>query len=81
LRWGITEEQAKSGETLHICLEEIDRCRPSAPVFFIGLLGERNGWIPPEEFFTKEVIDHINLSLVKEHIDAKSGRTLILEPT
>jgi hypothetical protein len=45
LRWGITEEQSKSGETLRICLQEIDRCRPSAPVFFIGMLGERYGWI------------------------------------
>lgn len=42
LRWGITEEQAEAGEILPICLAEIDHCRP----FFIGLLGERYGWIP-----------------------------------
>jgi hypothetical protein len=42
LRWGITEEQAERGEVLPICLAEIDRCRP----FFIGLLGERYGWVP-----------------------------------
>ena len=40
LRWGITEEQSRSGETLPICLQEIDRCRPSVAVFFIGLIGE-----------------------------------------
>ncbi|MBC7816441.1 MAG: tetratricopeptide repeat protein, partial [Planctomycetaceae bacterium] len=42
LRWGITEQQAERGEVLPICLEEIKRCRP----YFIGLLGERYGWIP-----------------------------------
>ena len=42
LRWGITEEQSQRGEVLPICLEEIRRCRP----YFIGLLGERYGWIP-----------------------------------
>src|SRR5262245_52886796 len=44
LRWGITEEQAHRGEILPICLGEIERCRP----FFIGLLGERYGWVPSE---------------------------------
>jgi len=72
LRWGITEEQAKGGETLRICLEEIDRCRPSAPVFFIGLLGERYGWIPPKEYFTEEILEDPKLAWVKEHIEGKS---------
>jgi len=72
LRWGITEDQAKGGETLRICLEEIDRCRRSAPVFFLGLLGERYGWIPPKEFFTKEVLEDPNLGWVREHIEGKS---------
>lgn len=44
LRWGVTDEQAADGMVLPICLEEIQRCRP----FFIGLLGERYGWIPDE---------------------------------
>ncbi len=43
LRWGITEEQAEQGHVLPICLEEIRRCRP----YFIGLLGERYGFVPP----------------------------------
>jgi tetratricopeptide (TPR) repeat protein len=42
LRWGITDEQVAEGQVLPICLEEIDRARP----FFIGLLGQRYGWIP-----------------------------------
>lgn len=44
LRWGITHEQTAEGKVLPICLEEIHRCRP----YFIGLLGERYGWIPDE---------------------------------
>ncbi len=43
LRWGITAEQAERGEVLPICLTEIDRSRP----YFIGMLGERYGWVPP----------------------------------
>jgi len=42
LRWGITDEQKSEGQVLPICLKEINRCRP----YFIGLLGERYGWIP-----------------------------------
>ena len=46
LRWGITDEEAAEGKVLPLCLEEIQRCRP----YFIGLLGERYGWVPnPEE--------------------------------
>jgi telomerase protein component 1 len=41
LRWGVSEEQAER-KVLQVCLDEIDRCRP----FFIGILGERYGWVP-----------------------------------
>lgn len=47
LRWGVTEEQSENGEVLNICLKEIEKSRP----YFIGLLGERYGWIPPKEHF------------------------------
>ncbi len=47
LRWGVDEEQAKNGETVEICLAEIDRCREFPP-FFIGFLGERYGWVPSQ---------------------------------
>ncbi|KGD76709.1 hypothetical protein HA49_04260 [Tatumella morbirosei] len=47
LRWGITEQAAKNGRTVQICLEEIERCRQlGIPPFFIGFLGERYGWVP-----------------------------------
>ncbi|MFT3852287.1 MAG: DUF4062 domain-containing protein [Ilumatobacteraceae bacterium] len=42
LRWGVTDEQKAEGDVLAICLDEIDRTRP----FFIGLLGQRYGWVP-----------------------------------
>ena len=51
LRWGVTEEQSQRGETLAVCLAEIDHCRP----YFIGLLGERYGWVPGE--FHQDVVE------------------------
>ena len=42
LRWGVTEEEARQGKVLEVCLDEIERCRP----FFIAILGERYGWVP-----------------------------------
>ena len=39
LRWGISEEEAKQGKVVEICLREIENTHP----FFIGLLGERYG--------------------------------------
>ena len=51
LRWGITEEQTTRRETLKLCLDEIHACRP----FFIGLLGERYGWVPGDDAFTPDL--------------------------
>lgn len=45
LRWGITEEESEDGKTVALCLEQIDACRP----FFLGLVGDRYGWIPKTE--------------------------------
>ena len=42
LRWGVTKEDAESGNTVRACLECIDECRP----FFLCLLGQRRGWVP-----------------------------------
>jgi hypothetical protein len=44
LRWGTTEDEAKEDKVLDLCLQHIDECRP----FFIGILGERYGWVPAE---------------------------------
>jgi tetratricopeptide (TPR) repeat protein len=42
LRWGVTEEEAEQGKVLEVCFDEIETCRP----FFIGILGERYGYVP-----------------------------------
>jgi len=44
LRWGVPDEAKAEGKVLPLCLAEIERCRP----YFIGLLGERYGWVPEE---------------------------------
>jgi hypothetical protein len=46
LRWGIdtSDETAAEEKVLRTCLDEVERCRP----FFIGMLGERYGWVPDE---------------------------------
>lgn len=45
LQWGITSEESRKGETVELCLKEIERCQP----FFLGLVGSRAGWTPAEE--------------------------------
>lgn len=69
LRWGITAEQAEEGEALPLCLEAIRRCRP----YFIGLLGERYGWVPeeiPEELMIREpwLVEHRGQSVTELEI-------------
>jgi hypothetical protein len=67
LRWGVTDEQKAEGQVLPVCLAEIKNCRP----WFIGLLGERYGWVP----------DHVSPELVaqepwlSEHV-GRDGRSV-----
>src|SRR6056297_3646701 len=63
LRWGVTEEQAENGEVLGVCLHEIENCRP----YFIGLMGERYGWVPPKEKIKPDVIQ--TQPWLEEHLD------------
>ena len=46
LRWGVTtaDEDERQARVLEVCLKEIQRARP----LFVGLLGDRYGWIPEE---------------------------------
>jgi hypothetical protein len=67
LRWGIPDEEVAEGKVLPICLEEINRCRP----YFIGLLGERYGWISDD--IQKEIIERE--PWLKEHIEGKKSVT------
>lgn len=69
LRWGITDEQKAEGKVLPICLEEIKRCRP----YFIGILGERYGWIPeaiPQDIIEQEpwIAEHLSHSVTELEI-------------
>ena len=66
LRWGITPEQSETGKVLPICLAEIDRCRP----YFIGLLGERYGWVPTAQQFPDGLINQERW--LAEHVGGKS---------
>lgn len=45
LRWGVTEQESRNGKVLEICIDEIKRTRP----YFIGLVGDRYGWVPEED--------------------------------
>lgn len=45
LRWGVTDDQKRNGKVISTCLQEIDNSRP----FFIGLIGDRYGWVPSVE--------------------------------
>ena len=42
LRWGVTADQADNDQALDLCLQQIDECQP----LFVGILGERYGWVP-----------------------------------
>ena len=42
LRWGITPEESESEKVVEICLREVENSVP----FFIGIIGNRYGWIP-----------------------------------
>ena len=44
LRWGVPDEVKAEGKALPLCLQEIEHSRP----YFIGILGERYGWVPEE---------------------------------
>ena len=53
LRWGISAEEAESGRVLGICFDEVDQCRP----YFIGLLGERYGWVPTTDKYPNYILE------------------------
>lgn len=70
LRWGITDQEARSGQVIPICLQEIDNSHP----FFIGLLGDRYGWCPTYE----EMIQNQSLADTYPFVldDAKNGLSI-----
>jgi tetratricopeptide (TPR) repeat protein len=52
LRWGITADKINEGKLIPIIIEEIKRCKP----YFIGILGQRYGYIPPDDEFRRDII-------------------------
>lgn len=66
LRWGITQAEAEQGGVLPICLAEIERARP----FFIGLIGERYGWVPPPTHYPEELL--ADQPWLREHVGVAS---------
>jgi nephrocystin-3 len=65
LRWGILEEESQAGKVIEICLSEIDKSRP----YFIGILGERYGWVPGPEEYEKQASLIEAFPWVKEDIE------------
>src|SRR5688572_9897766 len=55
LRWGVTEEESRARGALAICLDEIEKCRP----FFVCLLGDRYGWVPPPEEVPRALYERV----------------------
>ncbi len=70
LRWGVTQEDSKSGRVVELCLQEIDRCRP----FFIGILGGRYGWCPRLDDFSDNTMLLDQYKWLRE--DIRNGRSL-----
>lgn len=73
LRWGITENESKNGKVIEICIDEINRTRP----FFIGLVGERYGWIPDEQEIQKNRHLEEKYPWVREYIGRRCSITEI----
>ena len=69
LRWGITEEESRNGKVVDICFREIENSTP----FFIGIIGNRYGWIPKAEDLGGNVIEHY--PSVKGYLDNRLSIT------
>ena len=65
LRWGITEEDAKSGKVVEICLKEIVNSRP----FFIGMVGDRYGWCPSYEDLSQTLNDSLGYRWIEDDLN------------
>lgn len=47
LRWGVTQEDARAGKVISVCLDEIEKSHP----FFVGILGNNYGTAPDRSLF------------------------------
>jgi len=62
LRWGVTEEDSSSSNTVLACLNNIDNSRP----FFLCFLGQRRGWVPTD-VSPETLIEYPTVSTVLGH--------------
>lgn len=69
LRWGVHTDKNEAKElreasVLKVCLEEIKRSRP----FFVAILGDRYGWVPPHERYQQilQSLDEDERPLLRE---------------
>ena len=76
LRWGITKEESESGKVMEICLREVENSIP----FFIGIIGNRYGWIPKQKDISdivkerfKEVPNYVERHLSATEIEMQFG--------
>lgn len=75
LRWGIDsssieEEEKRHRKVLKSCFDEIDRSRP----LFIGFLGDRYGWIPPDS-----ILDDYDSLDIRESLKGQSVTAMEIE--
>ncbi len=73
LRWGITEQASRKGETAKICLKEIERSQP----YFIGILGNRYGWQPTVEELSVDPQTFKDYPWLREDVQNKLSMTEI----
>ncbi len=72
LRWGISEADGLSHETLRICLDEVAHCQKLSPKpNFLMLIGDRYGWRPLPTEIPNEDFELILTSLDKDN-DSKA---------
>jgi len=63
LRWGVTEHESQTNQSIQLCLDEVDRCE-----FFIGILGGRYGWAPSQY----DVPEHPRFEWLKHYAPERS---------
>ncbi|XP_007949412.1 telomerase protein component 1 [Orycteropus afer afer] len=63
LRWGVTEEETRRNRQLEVCLGEVENSQ-----LFVGILGSRYGYIPPNY----NLPDHTHFHWAKQYPPGRS---------
>lgn len=70
LRWGITEQQAREGRVIDLCLRYLIESKP----FFVGILGERYGSTMENESVTLSPLVQATFPFAADHI--REGKSI-----